>query len=124
MELVFVAVVTLPVDPLLPLGSPVESSRLNENLFGLRLRFATLSLTYCCKELKKLIFDPLDAFSRLLNDLKRLDFKGRGDFPQVMFLVAINLIGIVRIAMKLHDFPHRGFCVSWNHKKWEKIIYP
>ena len=54
-ELVLVVLVTLPVEPLLPVALDPESSRLNENLFGLRLKLATLSVTYCCNELKKLI---------------------------------------------------------------------
>ena len=52
--------VTLPVEPLLPVALVAVSSRLNENLFGLSVRFATLSLTYCCNELKKLIVDERD----------------------------------------------------------------
>lgn len=56
--LVLVVEVTLPVELLLPvpLESPFESSRLNENLFGLRLKLATLFVTISCRELKKLIF--------------------------------------------------------------------
>lgn len=42
----------LPVPSVLP--SP-EESRLREKRFGLKLRLATLLVTYCCKELKKLI---------------------------------------------------------------------
>lgn len=55
---VLVVEVTLPVELLLPvpLESPFESSRLNENLFGLRLKLATLFVTISCRELKKLIF--------------------------------------------------------------------
>lgn len=62
MEFALVVPVTLPVEPLLPVVLAVESSRLNENLFGLRLRLATLSLTYCCSELKKLIVDAFVAW--------------------------------------------------------------
>lgn len=55
-----VVLVTLPVEPLLPVALDPESSRLNENLFGLRLKLATLSVTYCCNELKKLISSVYD----------------------------------------------------------------
>lgn len=70
--------ITLPADALLPLVTaplelpaepgvnggwlPVpsvllsaEESRLREKRFGLKLKFATLLVTYCCRELKKLI---------------------------------------------------------------------
>lgn len=55
--LVLVVEVTLPVELLLPVPlASFESSRLKENLFGLRLKLATLFVTYSCRELKKLIF--------------------------------------------------------------------
>lgn len=63
--------VTLPVEPLLPDALVAESSRLNENLFGLRLKFATLSLTYCCNELKKLIVDTRGKKISLALESKR-----------------------------------------------------
>jgi len=70
--LVLVVEVTLPVELLLPvpLVSPFESSRLKENLFGLRLKLATLFVTYSCRELKKLIFavDVMFFFRRFLRE--------------------------------------------------------
>jgi hypothetical protein len=48
----------LPLPSVLP--SP-EESRLREKRFGLRLRLATLLVTYCCKELKKLILSKCNA---------------------------------------------------------------
>lgn len=67
--LVLVVEVTLPVEPLLPvpLASPLESSRLKENLFGLRLKLATLFVTYSCRELKKLIFVVDAEFSLVVS---------------------------------------------------------
>lgn len=94
--LVLVVEVTLPVELLLPvpLPSPFESSRLNENLFGLRLKLATLFVTYSCKELKKLIFAIMWFFCSFVIFLRkrclfsseyhrRLPLKcSRGSFPR------------------------------------------
>lgn len=56
---------TLPVDALRPAlgllkssGHSADDSFESENLFGLKDRFATLLVTYCCMELKKLIVRP------------------------------------------------------------------
>ena len=49
----------LPVPSVLP---SAEESRLREKRFGLRLKLATLLVTYCCKELKKLILSQYRIF--------------------------------------------------------------
>jgi hypothetical protein len=53
----------LPVPSVLP--SP-EESRLREKRFGLKLKLATLLVTYCCKELKKLILSKCNILTILL----------------------------------------------------------
>lgn len=112
--LVLVVEVTLPVELLLPVAPSFESSRLKENLFGLRLKLATLFVTYSCRELKKLIF--------VACNVQRAVYLSLCSNPASRFLSEDVARGLChRRLLPLGDYPK---LVSAGRKKFREIYRP